>query len=99
MSALRRKPRADGQTARTLAAVVNWRLLRELRGWSLREAATMAHIHPSVLSRMERGEKGLPPEPFLRLAQALHLSELVQDVQTTIIAGLKDRACDLEAAS
>jgi transcriptional regulator with XRE-family HTH domain len=51
------------------------RKAREYRGWSQKELATRAGIHPVVLNRLEKGHKaGVQAETIRRLAEALRVS-------------------------
>ena len=60
------------------------RTARTSRGWSQKELATRAGIHPVVLNRLEKGHKaGVQAETIRRLAEALQ-------VTSDYLLGLKD---------
>ena len=61
------------------------RTARTSRGWSQKELATRAGIHPVVLNRLEKGHKaGVQAETIRRLAEALQ-------VTSDYLLGLKDQ--------
>jgi transcriptional regulator with XRE-family HTH domain len=51
---------------------------REARGLGLREAARLAGIDPSQLSKVERGQVSLSVDALARLAAVLELRELTK---------------------
>ena len=69
-------------TTETIAERI--RTARAHRGWSQKELATRAGIHPVVLNRLEKGHKaGVQAETIRRLAAALQ-------VTSDYLLGLKD---------
>ena len=69
-------------TTETIAERI--RTARTSRGWSQKELATRAGIHPVVLNRLEKGHKaGVQAETIRRLAEALQ-------VTSDYLLGLKD---------
>ncbi len=60
------------------------RVLRESRGLSLREAASLARIDPAQLSRLERGQGRASLDATLRLAQVLGLRRVRKALQPFI---------------
>jgi transcriptional regulator with XRE-family HTH domain len=69
-------------TTETIAERI--RIARVHRGWSQKELATRAGIHPVVLNRLEKGHKaGVQAETIRRLAEVLQ-------VTSDYLLGLKD---------
>jgi len=60
------------------------RILRELRGWSLRELTAKTGIAPSNLSRIERGQGYTTIESARKIAAVFDctLSDLFEDIPT-----------------
>lgn len=52
---------------------------REQRGYGLRRFAKAAQIHPTYLSRIERGERNPQPEVMARIARVLECR--IADIQ------------------
>ena len=64
------------------------RLAREWRGWSQKELARRAEIHPVVLNRLEKKHKtGVRAETIRRLAMALGVSADYLLGITTLLEG------------
>jgi len=66
-----------------------WRAARQAQGLTLTQLAALADLHPSCLSRFERGVGGLRLPTIRRLADALGLHELA-----TTLAAVDDRGGD-----
>ena len=60
------------------------RTVREDRGLTRRRLAELAHIDPSTITRLERGERGPSREAVDRLARALHTTP---EEQNHLLAG------------
>ncbi len=66
------------------------RQVRELRGWSLREASERAGISPAYLQKLEHGQvKGPSPNVLYALAEQLKVpySELMKDAGYVVPRG------------
>ena len=68
------KVRTDSVKRQTI--LPPWRALRLAQGRGLREVAAEANINPAHLSRVERGQRQLSLEAFVRLARVLGLFDL-----------------------
>lgn len=55
---------------------------RSSRGWSQKELAAAAGLHPAYVGHVERGERNVTLGTLMRLAEAFQvpLSDLVQDL-------------------
>jgi hypothetical protein len=69
---------SDADRLRRAVRCINWRALRESRDRSLRTVAKEAGISAAYLSRIERGQRELSKEAFVRLADALDLPRLLR---------------------
>lgn len=63
----------------TSSVAAQLRELRRLNGWTLRETAAAADLHPSTVHLIEQGKRGVTLATAARLAQAfdVNLSDLV----------------------
>lgn len=76
------------------------RELRTTRGLLLREVAASLQIDPSLLSRIERGDKRVTREQVLRLAVILKENEselLVNYLSDRVVYELKDEKLAMKA--
>lgn len=69
---------SDADHLRRAVRCINWRTLRESQDRSLRAVATEAGLSASYLCRIERGQRELSPEAFVRLAGVLDLPRLLR---------------------
>lgn len=63
------------------------RALREQRGWSLRQAAALADMDLSHLSKIERGVAGVSVDALARLAAIYDLTDLATQLKPFVREG------------